>query len=60
MSNYYSSSTFNHYRNMDNLNRVKSTIDFYDINTQIVEIEKPMSNFEIELQLIERKQNVEL
>ena len=44
---------------MDNLKRVKSTIDFYDINTDIVEIEKPMSNFEIELQLQERKQNAE-
>ena len=42
---------------MDNLNRVKSTIDFYDINSDIVEIEKPMSNFEIELQLQERKQD---
>jgi hypothetical protein len=60
MGNYYSSSTFNHYRNIDNLNRVKSTIDFYDINTQIVEIEKPLTNFEIELQLQERKNNVEL
>ena len=57
--NYYSSTTYNHYRNMDNLNRVKSSIDFYDINTDIVEIEKPMSNFEIELQLQERKQNAE-
>ena len=55
--NYYSSSTFNHYRNMDNLNRVKSTIDFHDINSDIVEIEKPMSNFEIELQLQGRKHN---
>ena len=44
---------------MDNLNRVKSTIDFHDINTQIVEIEKPMSNFEIELQIAERKQDVQ-
>jgi hypothetical protein len=42
---------------MDNLNRVKATIDFYDINSDIVEIEKPMSNFEIELQLQERKQD---
>ena len=57
--NYYSSTAYNHYRNMDNLNRVKSSIDFYDINTDIVEIEKPMSNFEIELQLQERKQNAE-
>lgn len=37
--NYYSSTAYNHYRNMDNLKRVKSTIDFYDINTDIVEIE---------------------
>jgi hypothetical protein len=58
--NYYSSTTFNHYRNIDDLNRVKSTIDFYDINSDIVEIEKPMSNFEIELQLQERENNVEL
>ena len=55
--NYYSSTAFNHYRNMDNLNKVKSTIDFYDINSDIVEIEKPMSNFEIELQLQGRKHN---
>ena len=57
MSNYYSRTTFNHYRNIDDLNRVKSTIDFYDINSDIVEIEKPLSNFEIELQLQERKHN---
>ena len=60
MGNYYSSSTFNHYRNIDDLNRVKSTIDFYDINSDIVEIEKPLTSFEIELQLQERKHNVEL
>lgn len=57
--NYYSSTAYNHYRNMDNLKRVKSTIDFYDINTDIVEIEKPLTSFEIELQLQERKQNAE-
>ena len=57
--NYYSSTAYNHYRNMDNLKRVKSSIDFYDVNSDIVEIEKPMSNFEIELQLQERKQNAE-
>ena len=56
---YYSSTAFNHYRNMDNLNRVKSTIDFYDNNSDIVEIEKPMSNFEIELQIAEMKQDVQ-
>ena len=55
--NYYSSTAYNHYRNMDNLNRVKSSIDFYDINTDIVEIEKPLTSFEIELQLQERKQD---
>ena len=55
--NYYSSTTFNHYRNIDDLNRVKSTIDFYDINSDIVEIEKPLTSFEIELQLQERKQD---
>ena len=57
--NYYSSTAYNHYRNMDNLKRVKSTIDFYDINTDIVEIEKPLTSFEIELQLQERKQNAQ-
>ena len=57
--NYYSSTAYNHYRNMDNLKRVKSTKDFYDINTDIVEIEKPLTSFEIELQLQERKQNAE-
>ena len=41
---------YDNYRNIDDLNRVKSTIDFYDINSDIVEIEKPLTSFEIELQ----------
>ena len=58
---YYSSTAFNHYRNQqDSLDRLANTINFYDTNLEIVEIEKPLTSFEIELQIAKKEQNVNL
>ena len=55
---YYSSTAFSHYRNQkDSLDRLANTINFYDTNLEIVEIEKPLTSFEIELQIARKAQN---
>jgi len=59
MQDYYSSTSFNHYRKMDDLKRVSKLINEIDFNMPIHTIEIPLTDTEIELELKAKGQHVQ-